>query len=458
MKCKTGENEWCPGTVVGVCYHQATWEADIAIPYQVELDDGLLVYVPKDTDDVCQQIPKAWWETVLHARTSVDCKTMFDAPGQYLVVSNTMVQNQLDRCGATKIADANAPLLVDITAVFVSGDRVRGRVSKPTGWMSLRSVDNEKVFAVPTTSAFARRFRSVNDELMAESTDDDFGLACCRGRPCGKEDFRNIFGREGFTVATLVEHSVGQDIDERDEHGQTALMAAVKANSLEAIERLVQLRADVNLGDTCGGRTPLHFAVRTDAEVVKCLAQFHADPNIQTLSPELSHDHRSTSFVSNGLHQTPLHLAAVFGSPSIARALLCARANPNIRDAYSKVPLHVALENDSETVLDVLLEGNADVNMGNLEIGMKTTLLQDAACRNDDCFLKKLIAARAALNAADKRGMTALHVAISNRHEGIARELIAARCDTSTSLPCASTTVVGLATKNRTHSLMELLM
>lgn len=457
VRCKTDEDEWSTGVVVGVHYHQADWDDGIVIPYQVEIDDGLLVYVPRDSDEICQQIEKAWWEVALHKHAAVS-KSMFDAPGRYLVVCNTMVVNQLDRQNATLVSEAKPPLSCDVLEVHVFGDRIRGRVADPAGWMSLRSADNEKVFAVPAQSAFARRFRCVNAGLFEDEidTDDESGVKSCSDPFCDVQHACPSDSHDKLCVHTLQSHSVGQDINERDEHGQTILVVSVKAMSLDAVREVIRLHADVNLSDACG-ETPLHHAVRAGEEFVSMLLEAEADPNIQTFNPDLKADRKSKTFSTEALHLTPLHLAAKSGSVSITRALLAANANPDMRNAIGKTPLHVALEEDSEAVVDVLIESGADVNMGHNTIGMQTTLLHDAAYRNDSGLVQKLLAARAALDSLDKHGMTALHIAIRSRREGIARLLLAARCDTSIVLPGAGLTAADLAAKNNMQSLIPLL-
>mmetsp|Transcript_107328 Transcript_107328/g.167699 ORF Transcript_107328/g.167699 Transcript_107328/m.167699 type:complete len:489 (+) Transcript_107328:55-1521(+) len=433
VRCKTDESEWCIGTIVAASYHQADWEDDMIIPYQVEIDEGLLIYVPKDDDEICQQIPKAWWEVALHGSAHCGKKSMFDAPGRYLVVSNTMVQNQVDRSGAIKISDAKPPWCCDVVEVQICGDRVRGRVAEPSGWMSLRSVDNEKVFAVPAQSAYAYRFRLVNKKLFLDEvdTEEDSGLKSCLDPSCGFGYDSTSSSHTGLCLETLFQHSMGQDINECDERGQTVLLAGIKLGCIDTVQAILELRADINVSDIRGD-TAIHHAVQRGEQFVHKLLQARVDPNVQTLNPERCGEQKSRSFETADLHQTPLHLAAKLGSPCITRALLLANANPNVRDAQSKVPLQVALDEEADAVVDMLLDQGADVN---IEIGLKTTLLHDAVYRNDSSLVNKLLAARAALDVINRHEMTALHMAVRSRRDSIARLLIAAGCDTRVPFP-----------------------
>ena len=42
---------WCPGTVVALNYRQAHWPPGKSVPYQIQLNDGGLIFAPADTND-----------------------------------------------------------------------------------------------------------------------------------------------------------------------------------------------------------------------------------------------------------------------------------------------------------------------------------------------------------------------------------------------------------------------
>lgn len=52
VECATGEGVWESGTVLSTYYRQPLWPIDRWMPYEVELDDGDLIWAPADKD-VC---------------------------------------------------------------------------------------------------------------------------------------------------------------------------------------------------------------------------------------------------------------------------------------------------------------------------------------------------------------------------------------------------------------------
>mmetsp|Transcript_18311 Transcript_18311/g.18388 ORF Transcript_18311/g.18388 Transcript_18311/m.18388 type:complete len:202 (-) Transcript_18311:94-699(-) len=55
VECRIGPNplrDWAPGTVVAQYYSEAGWPAGACAPYQIQLDDGRLIYAPQDNDNV----------------------------------------------------------------------------------------------------------------------------------------------------------------------------------------------------------------------------------------------------------------------------------------------------------------------------------------------------------------------------------------------------------------------
>lgn len=436
---------------MAVHYHRADWEDGRVAPYQVELDCGILVFVPTDTDDLCKAVERAWWEPVFreHKDAHRD-RRIFDRPGRYLVVAPTWISGSLVR-GGEQVADAFPPLRLHVTEVQISLDRVRGRTAQPEGWISLRSTDDEKVFAVPDDSAYARCFREANPGLFVdedECTDPACGSSACRVAAAQCNGHLCVERLRSCRAGTA-------DPDQRDERGQTALLSAVRRRWIEGVKVLLAMSADANLGDACEDRRPLHHAVQECHEAVPLLLQARADPNLQDRNVATDPNAKSRSFQQSQLHRTALHYAAEAGHGDITKALLQARASPDLRDGLCKVPLHLAIAEKHEEVVDILLSGNADVNLGNLQVGQQFSPLMDAVYRNDCSLAQKLIAARADLNMTGKSGMTALHLSVRAQREELSRLLVASACDTS--IEALGMTAADFALKNKNVALAQLL-
>ncbi|KAM0084148.1 hypothetical protein ACKRZS_003599 [Fusarium odoratissimum] len=122
---------------------------------------------------------------------------------------------------------------------------------------------------------------------------------------------------------------------------------------------------------------------------------------------------------------TPLHVAAAHGLPSLARILLedshLSKATWQISKAKvgSRTPLHMAIENDQNSVIDLLLE--LDLIDSTDERG-RTPLHLAIECANEEA-VAKLISAGANVNHCEEDGRTPLFIAIENNWDGLATQL-----------------------------------
>ncbi|KAF5702046.1 ankyrin protein [Fusarium globosum] len=122
---------------------------------------------------------------------------------------------------------------------------------------------------------------------------------------------------------------------------------------------------------------------------------------------------------------TPLHVAAAHGLPSLARILLedthLSKTTWQISKAKvgSRTPLHMAIENGQNSVIDVLL--GLDLINSTDERG-RTPLHLAIECANEEA-VTKLISAGANVNHCEADGRTPLFIAIENNWDGLATQL-----------------------------------
>ncbi|KAJ4030775.1 hypothetical protein NW761_013354 [Fusarium oxysporum] len=122
---------------------------------------------------------------------------------------------------------------------------------------------------------------------------------------------------------------------------------------------------------------------------------------------------------------TPLHVAAAHGLPSLARILLedshLSKATWQISKAKvgSRTPLHMAIENDQNSVIDLFLGLD---HIDSTDERGRTPLHLAIECANEEA-VSKLILAGANVNRCEEDGRTPLFIAIENNWDGLAAPL-----------------------------------
>nr|XP_046257028.1 nuclear factor NF-kappa-B p100 subunit isoform X2 [Scatophagus argus]XP_046257030.1 nuclear factor NF-kappa-B p100 subunit isoform X2 [Scatophagus argus] len=106
-------------------------------------------------------------------------------------------------------------------------------------------------------------------------------------------------------------------VNTRDYHGLHPLHLAVKKDGERCLRLLVEGGAKINAPEQKSGNTALHLAVRENLFKVAC-----------TLITELKADVNAVTFGGN----TPLHLAASLGSPTLCSMLIAAGADKNMEN------------------------------------------------------------------------------------------------------------------------------
>jgi ankyrin repeat protein len=136
----------------------------------------------------------------------------------------------------------------------------------------------------------------------------------------------------------------GLPMDSRGSGGQMPIHLAAIYSS-EMIQELSARKADLNARDLFGN-TPLHAAVKMGSiQAVQALLGLGAD--VDPVNDE---------------RETPLHKAIKRGSEMKVKLLLEHKANPNAVNKRGDSPLHLAVSENSELV-EILLSAGAEVNV-----------------------------------------------------------------------------------------------
>jgi len=239
----------------------------------------------------------------------------------------------------------------------------------------------------------------------------------------------------GDTIIAKLLLEKGADINAKDNRNCTPLHYAA---NVEVARLLIEKGADINARND-DGLTPLHYAVKHGhVDVIKLLIEKGVNVNIRSEARpwfasvrtreffhELSYD-KETSLPrlvvwagecdalfleEDGL--TPLHLAAVRDSVTVATLLVLWGADIDARAESGATPLHWAAFSGSNRVAERLIERGADVNardkMGRIPLHYASNV--DVAW--------SLIKRGADVNARDKDGITPLHLAVREGHEDV---------------------------------------
>lgn len=197
-------------------------------------------------------------------------------------------------------------------------------------------------------------------------------------------------------VRALLDRSP-QLADAVDDAGASALMAASYSRRDDVVRLLVERGAKIDV-----------FAAAAAGETARLRELIAADPGL------------AQSFNKDGW--TPLHLAAFFGRPECAKALLDAGAKVNERstNAMHNMPLHAAAAGRGADIVRLLIERGAYVNAR--QQGGWAAL--HAAAQNGDAETARLlIAAGAEVAARADNQQTPLDMALGGGHQEIVEVL-----------------------------------
>ncbi|MDP0588117.1 MAG: ankyrin repeat domain-containing protein [Candidatus Endonucleobacter bathymodioli] len=158
------------------------------------------------------------------------------------------------------------------------------------------------------------------------------------------------------------------------ESGEGLLSAVIPIGNNKLIDLLVEAGVNVNSYDK-NNNTPLHQAVRCGhLDIVKLLLA--ADAEVNCVSSRTYIDVGSGFCSCNII--TPLQMAVLKRNLGIVKVLLDSKANPNYCEEGQYTSLRMAIQVNSDTIVDTLLKAGANVN----ELSNFDSLLNFAVLRS----------------------------------------------------------------------------
>ncbi|XP_075745864.1 E3 ubiquitin-protein ligase MIB2 isoform X4 [Rhipicephalus microplus] len=232
-------------------------------------------------------------------------------------------------------------------------------------------------------------------------------------------------GDESFVMASI---TTGANVNEKNNHGDTALHFGAYGDKPAILELLVNLGADINAKNK-KGYTALHVAVNKDSVAcVRVLTNYISDLNVNTQDEygdtplhdairkanndivDLLVNFRSIDFtVKNKRGFNAFHYAALKGNIHAMERLLSKKlelVDSKKEDGYTC--LHLAAVNNHYSIAKLLLtKGRCMVDLKNVK-GETALLL---AVHNGHCELAELLVeAGADINEPDEDGNTPMHM------------------------------------------------
>ena len=213
--------------------------------------------------------------------------------------------------------------------------------------------------------------------IMFAAHNDDLALVQALIKAGANVKLKNVFGTSAITEASIVGSApiidallkAGADANFKNPEGETPIMAAARSGKVDAAKRLLDAGANVNAKEGWGGQSAIMWAAaQSQPEMIKLLAARGADVNAigkvnqwerKTLGEPRPKDMNKGGF-------TPLLYAAREGCVECAKALIAAKADPDIQDPDGITPLAMALLNMHFDFAAYMVTSGADLDRWDL--------------------------------------------------------------------------------------------
>ncbi|GBN29124.1 Ankyrin-3 [Araneus ventricosus] len=274
---------------------------------------------------------------------------------------------------------------------------------------------------------------------------DDFGPLLQLAAACGDESFitfclklgsnvnsRNESGLTALHLAALNNRKdivtflldSGADIDIKDDEGATALCFAARGNGTETVEVLINKQGEDIMSAIDDRNKSLFYAAESGHDDIVNMLFLNCKFNIDSLQKTYPFLHSASRFghrkvvetlLGNGFeidarwdNYTPLLYAVINNHCEIARLLISKGANVNAQNGEGMTALHWIAERDNVEMLQILLNGGADVSIRD-----KTNRsVTEIAVNSNRLEIAKILLQRKDIdiNMKGNKGFTLLHI------------------------------------------------
>jgi len=232
----------------------------------------------------------------------------------------------------------------------------------------------------------------------------------------------------------------GADVNARDGYGKTPLHLAAGSDCIKVVGLLLKHGAQINASDQSGA-TPLFVAISArfgDLATAKLLIENGADVTTKAYGGstplslaahlgkteilELLQASKTTSGITDVRDDSVFYSALHSGNTTLVERLLSTGYRlQEIKPQGGLMPIHVAVQDDHEEIVDLLLKKGADVNA---RTSWEATPLHLVARQGTRALMDLLIMRGADVNAETKDGDTPLHLAAANGRANQAYDLL----------------------------------
>ena len=269
------------------------------------------------------------------------------------------------------------------------------------------------------------------------------GLFTCRSRPEELNKELHYAARHGIYTWINDLMKEGADVNVRNQHGETPLMAATFHENIPIMDMLIDYGGDVNAYVDANSETALNYAARQNCgKAMELLINKGADVNTRDqhgdtplmvaafygnapIMEMLIHNGSDVNARNDENLKTALHCAAGKYSAKPMGLLIDKGANVNAQNQHGQTPLMIAIFTENIHIVELLMDNGADISPhDNLN---SETALNYAAKQSSGKTLRLLIEKGADVNLMVK--YTALMTAAWYGHVNNVLNLIEAGAD-----------------------------